>query len=424
MNVNVTINVIHPASGNSILLVYSTRSGLGNFVAGTLPAGAGIFDDLADGEVIYVPDTNNPPQQIIKVYLQAGQSNADGRAPPTGLPANLLAQQTDVVIYYGNAALYSCLEPGLSNPFGYFGPELTFGRTLADFYGETNHVSTNNVMVAIIKYAVGGSSLYSDWAAGGDGSTAGDGPVYAAFQSSVQTGLMQLSAAFPNAIIELDGMIWVQGESDIDLSSGASGYTPNPAVCAAYGTNLVNFINDVRLTYATNRPYGTNLPFFLSRISTNQTAFSNPVDWWSYPYYLEVRAGQAFAAASLTNTYMLDTDGSQFSVGTVGPLIIGNTYVGNQHYDTGGQQALGIAFSQTLIGALPPPQIQSVARSGNGWRITFAGASGINYSVERATSLAGPWSNLTSIFLGAAGVTFFDDQAAPAAAAFYRISYP
>lgn len=424
MNCNVVINVSHPTSGNSVLLAYKTRGGPGNFVVGTLPTGAGIFDDLSDQEIIYMPDTNNPPQQIIKVYLQGGQSNADGRAIPAGLPANLLAQQTDVLIYDGDASIFTYLEPGLSNPFGYFGPEVTFGRTLADFYGQTNHISTNNVMVAIIKYAVGGSSLYSDWAAGGDSSTAGDGPIYTAFQTSVQAGLAQLSAAFPKAIIELDGMIWVQGESDIDLSSGASGYTPTPAASAAYGTNLVNFINDVRLTYATNRPYGTNLPFVISRISTNQTAFSNPVDWWSFPYYLEVRAGQAYAAATLTNTYMLDTDGSQFSVGTIGPLIIGNTYVGNQHYDAGGQQALGIGLAQALIGALPRPQIQSIRPCGNNWRITFGGASGINYSVERATSLLGPWSSLTSIFMGTAGVTFFDDQAAPAAAAFYRISYP
>jgi Carbohydrate esterase, sialic acid-specific acetylesterase len=372
----------------------------------TVLSGSGVF-------------TTNPPQTnlIIKAFLQGGQSNSDGRALTNGLPPALLSPQPDVVIYYGDTDTFTDLQPGLSSAADSFGPELTFGQGLSSFYNLTNRVSTNNVMVAIIKYAVGGTSLYYDWAAGGTASTKGDGPNYIEFQDSVAAGVRELTSVFPGATIELDGMIWVQGETDIDLSSGATGVSTNPAIAAAYGTNLVRFINDVRLTYATNRPYGTNLPFFLSRISTNQTAFSNPANA-AFPYYLEVRAGQALAAATLANTFMIDTDGSQFSVGT-----IGEEAEGKQHYDTGGQQALGSAFAQAVLAALPRPVMQSVVRSQNAWLVSFVGSSGLNYSFERATSLWGPWSALTNTVMGPSGQAAFYDPTSNASA-FYRVSYP
>ena len=261
-------------------------------------------------------------------------------------------------------------------------------------------------MVAIIKYAHGGTTLYQDWAAGGDSSTNNDGPDYITFQEVVSAGLAHLAAAYPGATIELDGMIWVQGESDIAPP------VPNPAVAIAYGTNLARFINDVRLTYGTHYPYGTNLPFFFSRISTNQAAYSDPTGV-NYPNYLWVRAGQAAVAATVSNAFMIDTDGAQFTVRS--DLI---------HFDTDGQLALGSAFAKTLIGALPRPQIQSLAKSGNGWRVTFMGISGLNYSLERTTSLLGTWTAVTNLVIGSPGITNFDDQDSPDYGAFYRVSHP
>ncbi len=375
--------------------------------------------------------------QIIKVYLQAGQSNSDGRAATNGLPANLLQPQSDVAYYYyflngpvnsdGSPGTLTTLRPGGSKGTGVtgpaFGPELTFGRTLADFFALTNHTPTNNVMVAIIKYARGGTALSTNsfnpyWSAGGDGSTNGDGSEYITFQQVVAAGLSRLAAAHLGATLELDGIIWVQGETDIDLSSGQTGLAPNPTVAAAYGTNLTHFINDVRLTYSTNRPYGANLPFFLSRISTNQTAFSKPTNP-AYPYYLQVRAGQSSLAATMSNVFMIDTDGSQFSVSAIGA----ESSYGNQHYDTGGQQTLGGAFAQTLISALPKPQLQALAQSADGWRVTFTGVSGLNYVLERAANLLGAWHDLTNIDLGPSAITNFDDQTSLGSQAFYRVQF-
>jgi hypothetical protein len=358
-------------------------------------------------------------QQIIKVYLQGGQSNAGSPAATNGLPANLLAPQPDVAYYYyfltgpvngdGTLGLLTTLRPTVweLNNGDHFGPELTFGRTLADFYGLTNRVPVTNVMVAIIKYSRGGTTLYQDWAAGGDSSTNNDGADYITFQTVVSAGLAHLAAAYPGATLEMDGMIWVQGESDIDPP------VPNPAVAIAYGTNLTRFIKDARLTWGAYSPYGTNLPFFLSRISTNQTTYSNPTGL-NYTNYLLVRAGQAAVAATVSNAFMIDTDGDQFTVRSSDHI----------HFDTGGQLALGGAFAKTLIGALPRPQIQSLAKSGNGWRVTFMGISGLNYSLERSKSLLGTWTALTNLVTGSAGITNFDDQNAPDGGGFYRVSHP
>jgi hypothetical protein len=300
------------------------------------------------------------------------------------------------------------------------GPELTFGRTLADYYASTNGVPTNAVRVGIIKCAYGGTTLITDWAANGNSTTNGDGVFYAAFQKVAADGLARLVQDHPNATIELDGMIWVQGESDINLASGQTGKTPVPAAATGYDTNLVRFINDVRLTFGARFPYGTNLPFFLSRISTNQTAYSYPTNL-NYPFYLMVRSKQASVAASLTNVFMIDTDGSGFSVGTIAAQT--GVYYGRQHFDTQGQQALGTAFAKALMAALPRPKLEMPVKTDAGWMLSFAGDSGINYFLERATDIDGPWVSVTNIAFSTATSSNLLDSGPLANSAFYRVRH-
>jgi chitodextrinase len=184
----------------------------------------GSSNESADSaEVTATPSGTAAAAQIVKVYLQGGQSNADGRALTNGLPANLLNPQNDVPFYCylvggavngdGTLGTLTTLRPGFSALGGgkTFGPELTFGRALADYYALTNGVPTNIVTVALIKYAHGNTSLVSDWAANGNSTINGDGPDFVVFQKVVDAGLARLAAAYPNATIELDGMIWVQG---------------------------------------------------------------------------------------------------------------------------------------------------------------------------------------------------------------------
>jgi len=368
-----------------------------------------------NGSLTVAPDY----PKILKVYLQGGQSNSDGRALTNDLSIKFLQPQNDVPLYYyltggaangdGTLGTLTTLRPGISALGGgtIFGPELTFGRTLADYYALTNGVSTNTVMVAIIKYAHGGTSLVTNWVANGNSATNGDGPDYVVFQKVVNAGLSRLAMAYPSASIELDGMIWVQGESDIDAGANAS---------AAYGTNLVKFINDVRQTYATNQPCGTNLPFFLSRISINQTVYSNPSDP-DYPNYLLLRAGQQFATTNLSNVFMINTDPAQFS--TVTPWSSPGL-----HFDTQGQQSLGTALGRAVIKALPPPRLLAPQKSTNGLLLNFTGVSGTLQLVEQSSNIAGPWIALTNILVGPSWATNWTDSHPPSSAGFYRVSRP
>jgi len=270
----------------------------------------------------------------IDVFLIAGQSNADGRAKTNGLPLNLQGNQTDVPFVYGNSSTaYSgltVLKPSTSS-MGGFGPEITFGRSMADYY------SGSNQSVALLKYAYGGSSLYSDWMAGGTSSTIGDGTKYQSFQSTVSAGLAALQSAFPTAIIVISGVLWVQGEADIDAATDGSA----PNAVSNYAANLTALINDMRLTYG-----NPTLPFLLSRISSHQTYYSDPAAN-SYSNYLALRNQQALVASSVANTFLINTDGSSFT--TANPI---NTP--GLHYDAGGQQALGYAFASKMQVVLVP----------------------------------------------------------------------
>jgi hypothetical protein len=60
----------------------------------------------------------------------------------------------------------------------------------------------------------------------------------------------------------------------------------------------------------------------------------------------------------------------------------------------------------------------------DGFRITFAGIPGRTYTLQRADSLTGPWSNITSVIVGSAGIAIFDDTNSPPSTAFYRTVYP
>lgn len=67
MNGNVTVSVVNVMqSGTNTLLQYNgTRSGSGNFVAGTIPTGAIIMDDVANKRVLLIYASPNHPQVII-----------------------------------------------------------------------------------------------------------------------------------------------------------------------------------------------------------------------------------------------------------------------------------------------------------------------------------------------------------------------
>jgi iduronate 2-sulfatase len=156
------------------------------------------------------------------LFIMAGQSNMDGRAKTADLKEDLArwkVEQRDVIIAYSNSGTkgkrlfqpWTPLMPGYSVrpgkppverlPGETFGPEVSFGRTLAD---------SLKTPIALIKFAEGGTSLKKDWKVGEPGG------LYARMMPFVQEQMEALKAR--GDTYTLRGFAWHQGESDSGLT--------------------------------------------------------------------------------------------------------------------------------------------------------------------------------------------------------------
>lgn len=193
-----------------------------------------------------------------KVFILAGQSNMDGRGKKSELTGDLekwAKPQADVRIAYSNSTIrgpytsggFKPLEPGYSVPPGSnklgdkyklpaatFGPEVSFGRTIAD--------ALPSDKIVIIKFSEGGTSLHKDWKL--------DQPagLYEQFLAFTQKSLKDLNDTY-----ELAGMVWHQGEADASLKAGE------------YQKLLTAFIERVRKDL--NAP---QLPFVVAEVFDNK----------------------------------------------------------------------------------------------------------------------------------------------------------
>ncbi len=232
-----------------------------------------------------------------KVILLGGQSNMTGNGPKLNdLTAAQQLPQEDVWIYGGNGPNSGALQPGFGSPYG---PEVTFGRTIADGLPHENF--------ALIKFSQGGTHLYGDW----DPIT---GSVYNKFKAIVGFGLEALTKA--GHTYEIVGMLWTQGERD-----AAHGRTT-----AEYEADLNDFIADIRSRY------GAHVSFFISRLSILQTGRE--------PGLHDIRAAQENVAASDSNAYLIDTDSFQIAGDDI-------------HFTGTGLVSLGNAFGQSYLNSLP-----------------------------------------------------------------------
>ncbi|MDR2462796.1 MAG: sialate O-acetylesterase [Verrucomicrobiales bacterium] len=249
----------------------------------------------------------------VNVFLVGGQSNADGRDFPadTVVPPEL-AMQNNVEFYYNRKLDLSSasvtsgtlipLQPTVeAADTVHFGPELAFGKCMADYYQPKNET------VAILKYSYGGTNLTAHWKAGGTAGADGDGGMYKGFQTIVSRGLAALREAHPDDTLVIRGMIWMQGEADADREESAG----------AYQTNLQNFITDLRLTY------GASLPFVIGEVS--QSALKQ-LD--------TLRAAQESVAAGDPLSGLVDTKGLPMKDAL--------------HFNGAGQIELGYAFAREM----------------------------------------------------------------------------
>lgn len=227
-----------------------------------------------------------------KVFILGGQSNMYGAgSKPDALPADLQQRQEDVLLYSGSE--FSRLKPGSGRSFG---PEVTFGRAIADALPHENFY--------LIKHSDGGTSLWNEW-------NLKDGRSYTRLRNVVDMGLDALTQA--GHTYEIEGILWTQGERD----------AWNLRTTEQYEADLQALIADFR------SHYGENLPFFFSRLSPLQTA--RPID--------AVRRAQQYVADADPHAYLIDTDAMEMQRD-------------NLHFTGRGYIDMGLAYAQAYLNTL------------------------------------------------------------------------
>lgn len=176
-----------------------------------------VNDTLTDGEGM--------PARVI---LIGGQSNASGCSRDDCLKENVSEEKyKEYETGYDNVYInYYSTGTNESKGFvkaanmqgeggGFFGPELGLAEKLHEMYP--------NERFFIIKYAWGGSNLYEQWRSPScKGKT---GEMYKSFVSFVEESMEYLIEK--NYDVKIEGMCWMQGESDSFSVENATDYEDN-----------------------------------------------------------------------------------------------------------------------------------------------------------------------------------------------------
>jgi iduronate 2-sulfatase len=253
-----------------------------------------------------------------EVFVVAGQSNCDGRGKAselTGPLAKWAKPQDDVLIAYSCSKLrgpvltsdgFKPLQPGWSVapgkdkptklPSGTFGPEVAFGRGMAD------HLKGKKV--ALIKFAEGGTSLAKDW------NPDVKDRLYPAFLDFTKKSLKELKDG--GHTYTLRGMIWHQGESDAALTADE------------YEKLLTAFIARVRTDLD-----APELPFGIGEVYDNGKRDA-------------VRAAQKATSEKVKGVFFVPADDLK-------------TFDGGTHFDAASQIELGERFATGMAKAIGKP---------------------------------------------------------------------
>ena len=168
-----------------------------------------------------------------RVFLLAGQSNMAGAGLFKELKKSEQEAPEGVQIWDKNG--WRELGPGISANEGRFGPELAFGRAMKKAFPEDE--------IYLIKTAAGGTSMHKHWSVEGQGS-----PMLKKFLSSARGALKELDGR--RVKYKVEGMLWMQGESDAAQGKGAE-----------YEKSLGKFIKAMRKEFKEKE-----LPFVMGRI--------------------------------------------------------------------------------------------------------------------------------------------------------------
>jgi hypothetical protein len=255
------------------------------------------------------------------VILLGGQSNASGCSLDEYLRRNVTEEKyAEYQNGYDHVYINYLAGLNVSNGFvkcataqgeagGYFGPELGMAEKLHEMHPDET--------VFIIKYAWGGSDLYSQWLSPSSKGKTGD--LYKQFVAYVETSLQYLVSK--NYNIRIEGMCWMHGESDAFQVKTAS----------EYGIHLDNFIQDIRKTFS-QYAADDGIAFVDAYIA------ENPAFW---VYYEMVNNGKREVAERSSLNVVVDTD----------MLVCTEEPADNPdipHYDSLSEIKLGHMFAEQL----------------------------------------------------------------------------
>ncbi len=281
-------------------------------------------------------------EQPALVYLLGGQSNMVGVGQASSLPPSLRVSQDDVWIYWSGWPAWRGLQPSSDYSSGsatYMGPEVSFGRAMADAHPERE--------VYLIKHAVGGTDLASYWHPGEHDEDPAIGDGYAVWLETVRDGLAELDAQGVDT--EIAGMIWMQGEADATVESWA----------AVYEQNLQHFIGRVREDVGVDE-----LPFSMGLIDCEGYT----------PWRAQVRAAQQAVADASPEVHAFETED------------LGNYPYDGCHYQGLGQRVMGERFAATLLGEDTPALPTAAVRLTGSYSYHYTG----NYTVGYRFALHEP----------------------------------
>lgn len=288
-------------------------------------------------------DSGEPTPLVRQVYILAGQSNMDGYSYVTGLPESWLVADDRVPLYWSGWGEFRGLQPASAGGNYLAGPEVPFGRALADA-GET---------IALVKHAVGGTDLATYWYPGAVPGDASAGPGFTVLLDAMGGARAALDAS--GEAWRWAGFVWMQGESDA-LAAGTADL---------YEANLTRLISAMRTVSGEDE-----LPAYIGLISREAV--------WTYAD--TVRDAQQAVADADANVVTIETDDL--------PRNPNDT----AHYDGSSERAMGLRFARAVETGVDVPagsDAPTPAMTVSAWRTDydFTGTCGWSFSLSRSVIL-------------------------------------
>lgn len=230
----------------------------------------------------------------VPLFLFSGQSNMVGLGTSTNdLSTDQKKTYPDIKIYLdaegdaGKMKKWSTLGPGFGATTSQFGPELFFGKVLAD--------SFPGKKIAFIKVARSGTYLgkSTEWLPPSSNKGTG-GTYYAAMMGSIDAALKAFNSAFDTTLYtpKWAGFLWLQGEFD----------AMDATLSDKYETNLANLIKDIRTKAGV-----ADLPVVLPMID-GQSMWTNYSKIWA----ADIALTKKLAHVDTMATKGLSTDGIHY----------------------------------------------------------------------------------------------------------------